>query len=148
MRQSGSRHCRQTVLAADRTAAVRLWSCCRQALAPEPHAVTSVQVQGSQRNRWPPFPLSTLEMQKKATSSLRIPGERIMKLAEELYQEGYLSYPRTETDKFDPGYDLMVCQSPCRTCVMWLWAVRSWRNGCMFALFWLAACCERHSPVL
>lgn len=31
-----------------------------------------------------------------------------MKLAEELYQEGYLSYPRTETDRFDPGYDLMV----------------------------------------
>ena len=73
-----------------------------------------VQVQGSQRNRWPPFPLSTLEMQKKATSSLRIPGERIMKLAEELYQEGYLSYPRTETDKFDPGYDLMVRHGPAR----------------------------------
>ena len=31
-----------------------------------------------------------------------------MKLAEELYQSGYISYPRTETDTFDPGYDLMV----------------------------------------
>ena len=31
-----------------------------------------------------------------------------MKLAEELYQTGFISYPRTETDTFDAGYDLMV----------------------------------------
>lgn len=47
-------------------------------------------------------------MQKKATSSLRISGDRVMKLAEELYQNGFISYPRTETDTFDAGYDLMV----------------------------------------
>ena len=67
-----------------------------------------LQVAGNDRQRFPPPPLSTLEMQKKATSSLRIGGERVMKLAEELYQSGYISYPRTETDTFDPGYDLMV----------------------------------------
>ncbi len=38
----------------------------------------------------------------------RLPGERIMKLAEELYQAGFISYPRTETDLFDPAYDLRV----------------------------------------
>ena len=47
-------------------------------------------------------------MQKRATSALRLPGERIMKLAEELYQSGFISYPRTETDSFDDGYDLRV----------------------------------------
>jgi DNA topoisomerase-3 len=39
---------------------------------------------------------------------LRIPGERIMKLAEELYQAGFISYPRTETNQFDSQYDLQV----------------------------------------
>ena len=29
-----------------------------------------------------------------------------MEIAEQLYQEGYLSYPRTETDKFKEGFDL------------------------------------------
>ena len=29
-----------------------------------------------------------------------------MDIAEKLYQRGYLSYPRTETDKFKEGFDL------------------------------------------
>ena len=32
-----------------------------------------------------------------------------MKHAEELYQQGFISYPRTETDQFDQNYDLKVC---------------------------------------
>lgn len=65
-------------------------------------------MQGKERKRQPPLPMSTLEMQKKATQSLHMPGERIMKVAEELYQSGFISYPRTETDSFPPGMDLMV----------------------------------------
>ncbi len=67
-----------------------------------------MQVVGTERKRWPPAPLSTLEMQKCGSQYLRIPGERIMKVAEELYQAGYISYPRTETDVFDRQYDLQV----------------------------------------
>ena len=48
-----------------------------------------------------PLPLPPLQY-------LRMPGERIMKHAEELYQQGFLSYPRTETDQFDQNYDLRV----------------------------------------
>jgi DNA topoisomerase III len=47
-------------------------------------------------------------MQKSATQHLRMSGERVMKVAEELYQSGFISYPRTETDVFNPGQDLKV----------------------------------------
>lgn len=52
------------------------------------------------------MPLATLSLQKEAITHLRLPGERMMKLAEELYQEGFVSYPRTETNVFDSAYDL------------------------------------------
>ncbi|KAL3140647.1 hypothetical protein ABBQ32_005213 [Trebouxia sp. C0010 RCD-2024] len=87
----------------DHTAATLLYEMCVE----EPQA-TVTKVQGKERRRQPPVPLSTLEMQKKATQSLHMPGERIMKVAEELYQSGFISYPRTETDSFPPGMDLMA----------------------------------------
>lgn len=71
------------------------------------------QADGRQRLRHPPLPLATLSLQKEAITHLRLPGERLMKLAEELYQEGVISYPRTETDVFDPAYDLKArCSKP------------------------------------
>ena len=66
------------------------------------------QVEGKRREHRPPVPLATLEMQKRVTRELRLPGERVMKLAEELYQAGFISYPRTETDRFSNDYDLKV----------------------------------------
>ena len=81
-------------------------SCVQHAAAPDHEAL--LQTEGKERKRYPPLPLSTLELQKKATGILRLPGERIMHLAEELYQAGFVSYPRTETDVFDPQMNLMV----------------------------------------
>ncbi|CAG9463966.1 unnamed protein product [Pedinophyceae sp. YPF-701] len=65
-----------------------------------------ISVDGRERQHWPPFPLSTLELQKRATSALRMPGAEVMKVAEELYQAGFISYPRTETDRFSRETDI------------------------------------------
>lgn len=53
-----------------------------------------------------PLPLSTVELQKIASRTLRISSDRTMVAAEKLYTKGLISYPRTETDRFDPSYDL------------------------------------------
>eukprot|EP00798_Chlamydomonas_sp_ICE-L_P013708 gene13708-19601_t len=104
----------------DEDAASMLYEMCLE----EPIA-TVESVHGQQRTRQAPAPLSTMEMQKRGTQWLRIPGERIMKMAEELYlsgerimkmaeelyQAGYLSYPRTETDSFSKDMDIMVSPS-------------------------------------
>ncbi|CCW65644.1 unnamed protein product [Phytomonas sp. EM1] len=59
-----------------------------------------VSVQQRPRHRRPPVPLATVVLQKLASRHLHISSERCMALAESLYQEGFISYPRTETDSF------------------------------------------------
>lgn len=57
-------------------------------------------------SKWKPLPLTTVELQKMGSMYLRLNSSRIMQVAEELYQKGFISYPRTETDQFDHGMNL------------------------------------------
>lgn len=45
-------------------------------------------------------------MNKKAVRLLHMTSDNIMKVAEDLYTKGFISYPRTETDQFDGNFDL------------------------------------------
>ncbi|GMM52728.1 DNA topoisomerase 3 [Starmerella bacillaris] len=56
--------------------------------------------------RYKVLPLTTVVLQKKGTSALKMSAKTIMDHAEKLYNDGYVSYPRTETDRFDPAIDL------------------------------------------
>ncbi|KAL8928129.1 MAG: hypothetical protein Q9172_001039 [Xanthocarpia lactea] len=57
-------------------------------------------------SKWRPLPLTTVELQKLGSRFLRMDSQRVMKVAEDLYTKGWISYPRTETDQFDQGMDL------------------------------------------
>lgn len=56
--------------------------------------------------KWKPLPLTTVELQKMGSRFLRMSSQDVMKVAEELYTKGWISYPRTETDQFDRDMDL------------------------------------------
>jgi len=72
--------------------------------------VTSLS--GRPKNKWRPIPLATVELQKRASKYLRIGSEQLMKAAEELYNSGLISYPRTETEIFRPEFEhLQLIQS-------------------------------------
>ncbi len=45
-------------------------------------------------------------MEKLASRKLRISAKETMKIAEKLYTQGYISYPRTETNIFPKELDL------------------------------------------
>ncbi|KAG0232005.1 DNA topoisomerase [Actinomortierella wolfii] len=64
------------------------------------------QVAPKATSRWRPLPLTTVELQKNGSKYLSMTSDRVMAAAESLYQKGWISYPRTETDQFDAKYDL------------------------------------------
>lgn len=64
-----------------------------------------VKLSCKEKRKYRPFPLTTVVMQKLAAKKLRISAENTMKIAERLYQGGYISYPRTETDQFPQDFD-------------------------------------------
>ncbi|XP_012081967.1 DNA topoisomerase 3-alpha isoform X2 [Jatropha curcas] len=87
----------------DYTSAVVLYEMCVQ----EPTA-TVTKVQQQEKNKYPPYPLSTIELEKRASRYFRMSSEHTMKVAEDLYQAGFISYPRTETDCFSSRTDLQT----------------------------------------
>ncbi len=72
-----------------------------------PMKATVVRSDKRPTSRWRPVPLNTVELQKRASRFLRLSSERTMQVAEELYNRGILSYPRTETDFFKEGFELL-----------------------------------------
>eukprot|EP00915_Cephaloidophora_sp_WS-2016_P004549 GHVH01006087.1.p1 GENE.GHVH01006087.1~~GHVH01006087.1.p1 ORF type:complete len:443 (-),score=48.30 GHVH01006087.1:138-1466(-) len=59
------------------------------------------------KRRWRPMPLTTVAMTTIAARKLRIASAETMRIAERLYQQGYVSYPRTETDSYPSSLPLL-----------------------------------------
>lgn len=85
----------------DRSMVTILYERCLSAKYAEVKKVTTKQTK-----KWKPLPLTTVELQKAASRWLGMNSQAAMKAAESLYNKGFISYPRTETDVFDEGMGL------------------------------------------
>ncbi|PIO60659.1 DNA topoisomerase, partial [Teladorsagia circumcincta] len=54
-----------------------------------------------------PAALNTVELMRVASSSFGISPASTMSVAEQLYTQGFISYPRTETTAYPPNFDLL-----------------------------------------
>ncbi|XP_017272283.1 DNA topoisomerase 3-alpha [Kryptolebias marmoratus] len=61
---------------------------------------TVTSVTSKPKSKWRPLPLDTVELEKLASRKLKINAKETMKIAEKLYTQGFISYPRTETNIF------------------------------------------------
>ncbi|GIX62116.1 DNA topoisomerase family protein [Babesia caballi] len=86
----------------DRLAVLTLYEACLQ----NPTAKVT-HVNNRSTKRYPPLPLDTVAMHKDAAHYLKISSHESMQLAEALYNKGYISYPRTETNIFPSSMNLM-----------------------------------------
>ncbi|XP_013142940.1 PREDICTED: DNA topoisomerase 3-alpha [Papilio polytes] len=65
-----------------------------------------VNVRTKPKSKWRPLPLDTVELEKLASRKLKINAKETMRLAEKLYTQGFISYPRTETNEFPKEMNL------------------------------------------
>ncbi|CDR96379.1 DNA topoisomerase family protein, putative [Babesia bigemina] len=94
----------------DRLAVLTLYEACLE----NPMARVT-HVNNRTTKRYPPLPLDTVEMHKDAAHYLKISSHESMHLAESLYNKGYISYPRTETNVFPSSMNLMSLIQPFTT---------------------------------
>ncbi|RMZ80229.1 hypothetical protein DV738_g2778, partial [Chaetothyriales sp. CBS 135597] len=85
----------------DRAAVVILFEQCIDA-----KTAKVIKVQQKPTSKWRPLPLTTVELQMQGSRFLRMSSSQVMKVAEQLYTKGWISYPRTETDRFSNDFDL------------------------------------------
>lgn len=85
------------------TACLVLYQLCME----DPMA-TVVEVRSKPKSKWRPQALDTVELEKLASRKLRINAKETMRIAEKLYTQGYISYPRTETNIFPKDLNLVT----------------------------------------
>ncbi|XP_015173858.1 PREDICTED: DNA topoisomerase 3-beta-1 [Polistes dominula] len=68
---------------------------------------TVVSVQSTEKTKPRPIALNTIELMRVASSGLGMGPHHAMQIAERLYTQGYISYPRTETTSYPENFDLV-----------------------------------------
>ena len=66
--------------------------------------VLGVTTKGKEKER--PIALNTVELMRMASSGLGMGPHHAMQIAEKLYTQGYMSYPRTESTQYGENFDL------------------------------------------
>ncbi|NXJ60898.1 TOP3A topoisomerase, partial [Rostratula benghalensis] len=72
----------------------------------EDPVATVVEVGSKPKSKWRPLALDTVELEKLASRKLKINAKETMRIAEKLYTQGFISYPRTETNIFPKELNL------------------------------------------
>lgn len=83
-------------------------NCCEAVLdiCKESNLATVESIDSKSKNKWRPLPLDTIEFEKTVSKKLRINAKEAMKIAEKLYTQGFISYPRTETNIYPKELNL------------------------------------------
>jgi len=73
----------------------------------------AVSAESTERAKPPPPGLNTVDLLKSCSKGLGMGAHRVMQIAERLYIEGHISYPRVESSAFPKGFDFRETLAAC-----------------------------------
>merc|ERR1719189_30053 len=77
-----------------------------QGLVKQHTKATVTNVSSKEKAKERPIALNTVELMRVASSGLGMGPHHAMQIAEKLYTQGYISYPRTESTQYGENFDL------------------------------------------
>ncbi|EME30198.1 DNA topoisomerase III alpha [Galdieria sulphuraria] len=83
----------------------------------------------SKERRHRPLPLNTVELLKLASKRLKMSPHQVAQVAESLYTQGLISYPRTESSKYPSSFDIEAVLSELEKTSTWFPIVKIFREG-------------------
>ncbi|KAK9917893.1 hypothetical protein WJX75_009329 [Coccomyxa subellipsoidea] len=90
-----------------------------QRIVTEARSLRCVDVSVKEEKRQRPNGLNTVELLKVASSAMGMSPQQAMRCAEGLYTSGYISYPRTESTAYPPGFDFHEVLAEMRRHPIW-----------------------------
>ncbi|XP_054629271.1 DNA topoisomerase 3-beta-1 isoform X3 [Dunckerocampus dactyliophorus] len=78
-----------------------------------------------EKSKQRPQALNTVEMLRVASSALGLGPQYTMQIAERLYTQGFISYPRTETSHYPENFDLKGTLKQQTNCPLWAEEVKN-----------------------
>eukprot|EP00792_Barthelona_sp_PAP020_P005010 TRINITY_DN2453_c0_g1_i1.p1 TRINITY_DN2453_c0_g1~~TRINITY_DN2453_c0_g1_i1.p1 ORF type:complete len:953 (-),score=230.03 TRINITY_DN2453_c0_g1_i1:1879-4737(-) len=89
-------------------------------------SVEVIDISHVSANKQRPLPLTTVTLLKNCSSKFKLASETVMVIAESLYNNGFISYPRTETDSWGENSPVELLNFFCDDLVVGQ-CVRQWR---------------------
>lgn len=88
-----------------------------------------IDARATKERRKRPLPLNTVELLKLASTRLKMSPHRVAQVAENLYTQGLISYPRTESSKYPSSFDMEAVLSELERTSTWSPVIKVFRKG-------------------
>lgn len=98
---------------------------------------TVIECVAKEKTRARPTAMNSVELMRTCSTGLGMGPQHAMRVAEQLYMQGYISYPRTETTAYSQNFDIEGTLRQIQDAKEWGKDVSGWDGGAVVLFIYL-----------